>query len=98
MHAIYSLSSSPEQGCVESICGMLQRSGTLDERLKDELVEELKNGIGIHTGGAIVSSMGLPSSPIVLSLGDSVNIAARSEAQTNGFIVPLIILDHCCGT
>ena len=56
---------------------MLQRSGTLDERLKDELVEELKNGIGIHTGGAIVSSMGLPSSPIVLSLGDSVNIAAR---------------------
>ena len=77
---------------------MLQRSGTLDERLKNKLVEELKNCIGIHTGGAIVSSMGLPSSPIVLSLGDSINIAARSEAQTKGFSVPLIILDHCCGT
>ena len=36
--------------------------------------------------------MGQPSSPIVSALGDSVNIAARLEAQTKEFSVPLIIL------
>jgi adenylate cyclase len=92
--AIYGLSSTPEQGCAEAIAGaqaMFRRLGTLNERLKDELAEELKIGIGIHAGEAIVGSMGPPSSPIVSALGDNVNIAARLEAQTKEFGVPLII-------
>ena len=50
---------------------MLRRLSTLN----DKLAEELKIGIGIHTGEAIVGSMGQNSSPIVSALGDNVNIA-----------------------
>lgn len=92
--AIYGLDSGPEQGCAEAIEGamaMFRRLETLNERLKDELKEPLKIGIGIHAGEAIVGSMGPPQSPIVSALGDNVNIAARLESQTKEFGVPMVI-------
>lgn len=92
--AIYGLTSGPEQGCVEAIEGakaMFRRLETLNERLKDELSDELKIGVGIHAGEAIVGSMGPPTSPIVSALGDNVNIAARLESQTKDFGVPMVI-------
>ncbi|NQV98314.1 MAG: adenylate/guanylate cyclase domain-containing protein [Rhodospirillales bacterium] len=92
--AIYGLTSGPEQGCVEAIEGakaMFRRLATLNERLSDELTEELKIGVGIHAGEAIVGSMGPPASPIVSALGDNVNIAARLESQTKEFGVPMVI-------
>ena len=67
---------------------MLRRLSTLN----DKLAEELKIGIGIHTGEAIVGSMGQTSSSIVSALGDNVNIATWLEAQTKEFSVPLIIV------
>ncbi len=92
--AIYGLTSGPEQGCVEAIEGakaMFRRLATLNERLSDELAEDLKIGVGIHAGEAIVGSMGPPSSPIISALGDNVNIAARLESQTKEFGVPMVI-------
>jgi len=71
---------------------MFRRLDILKRRLKDELAEELNIGISIHPGEAIVGPMGAPSSPIVSTLGDNVNITARLEAQTKEFSVPLIIL------
>jgi adenylate cyclase len=69
----------------------LRRLDNLNEKLKHELTEELKIGVGIHTGEAIVGSMGPPASPIVSALGDNVNVAARLEAQTKEFGVPLVV-------
>jgi adenylate cyclase len=92
--AIYGLTSGPEQGCVEAVEGakaMFRRLATLNERLQDELTEELRIGVGIHAGEAIVGSMGPPASPIVSALGDNVNIAARLESQTKEFGVPMVI-------
>jgi len=92
--AIYGLTSGPEQGCVEAIEGakaMFRRLATLNERLSDELAEDLKIGVGIHAGEAIVGSMGPPASPIISALGDNVNIAARLESQTKEFGVPMVI-------
>ncbi len=92
--AIYGLESGPEQGCVEAIEGakaMFSRLDDLNKRLNDELTEDLKIGVGIHTGEAIVGSMGPPASPIVSALGDNVNIAARLETLTKKFNVPLMI-------
>lgn len=92
--AIYGLTSGPEQGCVEAIEGakaMFRRLATLNERLSDELAEDLKIGVGIHAGEAIVGSMGPPTSPIISALGDNVNIAARLESQTKEFGVPMVI-------
>ncbi len=92
--AIYGLQSGTEQGCREAINGakaMFRRIAELNERLRDELGEDLKIGIGIHAGDAIVGSMGPPQSPIVSALGDNVNIAARLEAQTKELGAPLVI-------
>jgi len=92
--AIYGLDSGTERGAAEAIAGalaMLRRLDNLNEKLKHELTEELKIGVGIHTGEAIVGSMGPPGSPIVSALGDNVNVAARLEAQTKEFGVPLVV-------
>jgi len=92
--AIYGLQSGTELGCREAIEGakvMFRRIEELNGRLSDELGEDLKIGIGIHAGEAIVGSMGPPQSPIVSALGDNVNIAARLEAQTKELGAPLVI-------
>jgi len=92
--AIYGLESGTENGAAEAVNGalsMLARLDELNKRLKMELAEGLKIGIGIHTGEAIVGSMGPPASPIVSALGDNVNIAARLESQTKDFGVPLVV-------
>jgi len=92
--AIYGLESGPQQGCAEAIDGakaMFSRLDHLNLRLIGELTTDLKIGIGIHAGEAIVGSMGPPASPIISALGDNVNIAARLETLTKKFNVPLLI-------
>jgi adenylate cyclase len=92
--AIYGLESGSERGAAEAIAGakaMLKRLSNLNEKLKGELSDELKIGIGIHTGEAIIGSMGPPASPIVSALGDNANVASRLESQTKEFGVPLVV-------
>ncbi len=92
--AIYGLESGPEHGCSEAINGakvMFSKLDDLNKRLRGELTSDLKIGIGIHAGEAIVGSMGPPSSPIISALGDNVNIAARLETLTKKFDAPLLI-------
>lgn len=92
--AIYGLDSDPNKGAAEAIAGaviMLKRLEALNERLKHELEDGLKIGVGIHTGEAIVGSMGPPAAPIISALGDNVNVAARLESQTKEFGVPLVV-------
>lgn len=92
--AIYGLDSGPEKGAVEALSGaqaMFRRIDELNQRLEGEVAGGLRIGIGIHKGEAIVGTMGPPKSPIVTALGDNVNIAARLEAQTKEFGVPLVV-------
>lgn len=92
--AIYGLESGPDTGCREAIQGamaMVRRVSRLNDRLRDELGDDLRIGIGIHAGEAIVGSMGPPQSPIVSALGDTVNIAARLESQTKELAAQLVI-------
>lgn len=56
-----------------------------------ELKEPLRMGIGIHSGLAIVGSMGPPATPIISAIGDNVNVAARLEAQTKELDAALVI-------
>lgn len=92
--AIYGLTTGSKKGCMEAIEGakaMFKRIETLNERLKSDLPDGLKIGIGIHTGGAVIGSMGPPDAPVTTALGDNVNIAARLETLTKEFGVPLVI-------
>jgi adenylate cyclase len=92
--ALYGLETNIELGCRASIEGakhMFRRLELLNRRLKGELIIPLRMGIGIHSGRAIVGTMGPPRSPIISAVGDNINIAARLEAHTKVLGCSLII-------
>ena len=92
--ALYGLESDYSTGCRQAILGaqqMLSRLQQLNQRLGSELEQPLRVGIGIHSGEAIVGTMGPPESPILSAIGDTINTAARIEAETKKHDVSLIL-------
>ena len=95
--ALYGLDSNLAGGCRDAVAGaalMARRLEALNGRLGDELGEPLCIGIGIHCGEAIVGTMGPPTSPNLSAIGDTINIAARLEAQCKTFDVALVISEE----
>ena len=83
--ALYGIERGLEQGCRDVLRGALDmqvRINELNQRLKNELKQPLKIGIGIHCGQAIVGTMGPPGSPNYSAIGDCVNAAARLQVKT----------------
>jgi adenylate cyclase len=93
--AIYGLrDKDPARSTGDALRGareMLNRVDRLNQRLRGELTQPLRIGIGIHFGEAIVGSMGPPGSRIVSAIGDTVNTAARLESLTKEFNCLLIL-------
>ena len=92
--ALYGLEGKFQQGCRDVLTGateMLDRLELLNKRLSDELDEPLRIGIGIHSGEAIVGTMGPPKAPTLSAIGDNINIAARLEAETKVFKCNIIV-------
>lgn len=92
--ALYGLSGDPRDGARDALRGarlMLERLDALNQRLAAELDEPLRIGIGVHTGEAIVGTMGPPSSPNHSAIGDNINIAARLEAKTKELMCASIL-------
>jgi adenylate cyclase len=93
--ALYGLNGDdPKVGAADAVRGareMLERLGRLNERLKADLPEPLRIGIGIHFAEAIVGAMGPPGSRIITAIGDSVNITARLESLTKEFGCAIVI-------
>jgi adenylate cyclase len=94
--AIYGLECDVNEAARQAMAGakaMMQRIEELNSHLGVELKEPLAIGIGIHSGEAIVGSMGPPKHPIISAIGDHVNIAARLEAKCKEYGAPLIVSD-----
>ena len=92
--AIYGRDGVVRDGARAALRGaleMLTRLEQLNSRLGEELGEPLKIGIGIHTGEAIVGTMGPPESPIFSAIGDNINLAARLESLTKELRCPLVV-------
>jgi adenylate cyclase len=70
---------------------MLMRLDQVNARLKADLKEPLRIGIGIHYGEAIVGAMGPPRSQIVTAIGDTVNTTARLEGLTKDYNCAIIL-------
>lgn len=94
--ALYGLERGLKQGCLDVLRGavdMQVRINQLNQKLKNELKEPLKIGIGIHCGQAIVGTMGPPTSPNYSAIGDCINAAARLEGKTKELECILVVSD-----
>jgi len=95
--ALYGLENGLEQGCKDVLRGartMQERIGQLNQKLKNELKEPLKIGIGIHCGQAIVGTMGPPTAPNYSAIGDCVNAAARLQEKAKELESVLVVSDE----
>ncbi len=92
--ALYGLRGDIGPACRSALAGaaeMHRRLAALNARLGPELAAPLRMGIGVHTGVAIVGTMGPPSAPTVSAIGDTINCAARLESMTKQFGATLVV-------
>lgn len=93
--AIYGLDTAdPRTSAVQALNGareVLMRLDKVNARLKADLKEPLRIGVGIHFGEAIVGAMGPPRSQIITAIGDTVNTTARLEGLTKDYSCSLIL-------
>jgi adenylate cyclase len=61
---------------------MKQRLVLLNNRFRKQGWPELRHGIGIHTGEAVVANIGSPERLSYLLVGDTVNLASRLQSMT----------------
>jgi adenylate cyclase len=96
--ALYGTSSDIARGCRDALLGAIAVHDGLrriNAALAADLREPLRAGISLHAGDAIVGTMGPPQQPILSALGDTVNVAARLEAETKVHATPLIVSADC---
>ena len=70
---------------------MIGRLDEINTELEGEEVSELGIGIGIHSGVAVVGSMGSQDRLEYTAIGDTVNIASRVEGLTKRVGHPLLV-------
>ena len=92
--ALYGLECDFPKACSQAVEGaaeMFRRLERINRRFAGELAQPIRIGIGIHGGEAIVGTMGPPSAPVLSAIGDTVNVAARLEAETKVVGRPLVM-------
>jgi adenylate cyclase len=95
MLALYGLNAKdPATGAADALRGareMLTRMDQLNSRLRGDLSQPLRIGIGIHFGEAIVGAMGPPASQIISAIGETVNACARLESLTKEYDCRVVV-------
>jgi adenylate cyclase len=93
--ALYGLNAKDAAiGAADALRGareMFARTDQLNSRLRGDLRQPLRIGIGIHFGEAIVGAMGPPGSQIISAIGDTVNTCARLESLTKRYDCRVVV-------
>jgi adenylate cyclase len=70
---------------------MLRVLAELNAAIQRNGREPIRIGIGIHTGPAVVGSVGSPERLEFTAIGNTINVAARVEQLTKTLAVPLLV-------
>jgi adenylate cyclase len=93
--ALYGLNpKNPALGAADALRGareMLARVAQLNSRLRGDLPQPIRIGIGIHFSEAIVGAMGPPGSQIITAIGDTVNACKRLESLTKEYDCAVVV-------
>jgi len=91
--ALFGLGTTPEIACRQALkaaAAIVTEIDKLAAELADELPKPLQIAIGVHTGRAVVGSMGYGNVKALTAIGDTVNVASRLESAAKEFETALV--------
>ena len=91
--ALFGLRTTPKEAnrqALKAAAAIIREIDKLSDELADELTAPLEIAIGIHTGLAVVGSMGYGTVKNVTAIGDTVNVASRLESVAKEFNTALV--------
>ena len=83
-----------ERKATECVLEMREALGELNEKLKEENLDQIHTGAGINSGLCVVGNFGSSSRFDYSVLGDAVNLAARLESSCKNYDVDLVISEY----
>ena len=92
--AIFDASSDVNENCknaVKSGVNISKDMRILNDEMKVDFSEEIRFGMGIHSGDAIVGLMGYGKTFTETVVGDNVNVASRLEELTKNYKAELVL-------
>ena len=83
----------PEDPFRAVACGlrMIERNDAFNRRRAAQGLAPLVLGVGIHTGDAVVGTIGAPEKMEYTAIGDTVNVASRIEGENKTFKTQLLV-------
>lgn len=92
--ALFGITGSKEAACRQALDAarrIIEGIEHLNEQLSGELPDPLRIAIGIHTGPAVVGTLGYGNARTLTAIGDTVNVASRLETVAKDLDTKLVM-------